>query len=146
MSHYSLLFDEIKTRVLAGYNTAGYVFEGKPNRYTAQLPHLGIQLSSVQRVTAGRSVEQVWSWSLNLIVGIQDNDTGSQEQSANLAEAVIIQLCPFTTTGTPPASPSPFAGIGYQMQCPSWEPIELEAEKRSVGVQLEFSVRTTVWQ
>ena len=146
MSHYSLLFDEIQARVLAAYTRADYVFDGRANRYTAQLPRLTLILDGVDRLNVGRSVEQTWNWTIGAEVELRTDDSAPQDQAAELAELIINELCPFSTNGTPPTPPSPFAGVGFQPACAHWEWVPTEAEDNNVTVMVNFIVRTTVWQ
>ena len=147
MSHYTLLFDEIQARVLAAYARADYVFDGRANRYTAELPRLTIILDGVDRANSGRSVAQTWNWTIGAEVGIRDDDSAIQDQAAELAEAIIDELCPFSEDSSSiPTPPAPFGGVGYQPMCPHWEWVPTEAEDRNVTVAVTFVVRSTVWQ
>lgn len=146
MSQYATLRDEIKSRVLAAYTRAGYVFEGTPTHYTAQLPRITIIVGQIVRAMVGRSIEQVWTWTISAEVG-QDERQAPQDQAITLAYAITNELCPYSEDSSAiPSAPAPFAGIGYQPQVTEIDWMAEAAEDHVAHAVVTFVVKTSQWQ
>lgn len=147
MSHYTLLFNQIADHVHTAWNITT-IAPGRSAKPLVQLPRAVITLESCGREFSGRSVEQTWTWTIGGQFGMPTMPgIDSQELISTKAEALINLLTPFSeNSGSIPAVPPPFAGIGYLPMVTEWSPVPLDDAENACAVVLSFQVRTTTWQ
>lgn len=145
MSHYSLLFNTIAGHIKTAWNVETTT-PGRAPKQILQLPRAVVTLDNCERTLAGRSVEQVWNFTIAGQFALPSSSVDSQELMNDKAEALIDLLTPFNENTPPPAVPAKFGTVGYLPFVNSWDAIPLDDADNSVAVELSFSVRTTVWQ
>ena len=144
--HYTDIFNAIAGHIKTAWDVET-TSPGRAAKPLPQLPRAVITLESCDRAAAGRSVEQQWTWTIAGEFALPVGSTDAQKLMAEKAEALIDLLTPFSeSSGSIPASPAAFGGIGYMPMVSSWTPIPLDDVDNSCGVSMTFTVNTTVWQ
>jgi hypothetical protein len=145
VSYYPNLKAQLDTDIRAAWNFAGTdkVYFGQPLTPPSSTLSATVR-AKVTRENAPRHVNETWEIEIE---GRFPKPVGADLDEFLMARGfeLVMLLAPYDLT-TPPASPQPYASVGGRPRVTLVQPLDSEQGDSTVGVLLNFTCETVVYQ